>query len=167
MYLGTRIHSSKLFKPSCPSEPRPQENTCPLSFKARVCDSPHESATMICASKATTCSVKRERGENSGISPAFTVETTNLVSFWTSRVPAGPDRCSRRCTRSRLPAGTPCVCAHTRHLAPASRGRSHIFAAQPQSLRQSLPSRADRRRRFPSRAWSPLEKRTSKTVRYQ
>lgn len=103
----------------------------------------------------------------SGTPPAFIGEhmkITNLVSSWTSRVPAAPGRCSRRCTRSRPPAGKRCVCAHTPRPAPASRGRIHIFAAPPQSLRQSLPSRADRRRRFPSRAWSPWEKRATKTA---
>lgn len=61
IYLGTRTHSSKLFRPSCPSEPRPHEKTCPLSFRASVWDPPHDNATMICASRATTCSNRRQR----------------------------------------------------------------------------------------------------------
>lgn len=68
-YRGTRIHSSKLFRPSCPSVPRPQEKTWPLSFRASVWDSPHDTATMIWASSATTCS-KTRQGENDSTWPS-------------------------------------------------------------------------------------------------
>lgn len=65
-HRGTRTHSSKLFRPNCPSEPRPQENICPLSFRESVWDSPQDTATMICASRATTCSDGRQTEMFSG-----------------------------------------------------------------------------------------------------
>lgn len=61
IYRGTRTHSSKLFRPNCPSEPRPHEKICPLSFRATVWASPHDTATMVCASRATTCSNRWQR----------------------------------------------------------------------------------------------------------
>lgn len=64
IYRGTRTHSSKLLRPSCPSEPRPHEKTCPLSFRASVWDAPHDTAMMICASRATTCSNGRQRDKD-------------------------------------------------------------------------------------------------------
>lgn len=156
------MHSSKLFRPSCPSDPRPQEKTCPLSFRARVWDSPHDTATMICASRATTCSNRRQRPAFTWLTicyhtPIKTWKNTNLVSFWISRVPAVLGHYSHRCTLSHPPAGRLCFCGHTPHHALACRERIHIFVAQPLSLHQSHPNLAVRRKHFPSTAlWSKL-----------
>lgn len=157
IYLGTRTHSSKLFRPNCPSEPRPHEKTCPLSFRASVWDSPHDTATMICASRATTCSDRRQREMWCVILPTASIIKkmfliTNLVSFWTSRVPAALGHCSHRCILFHPPAERLCVCGHTPHHTLSSRERIHIFVVQPQSLHQSHPSLTVRRKHFPSTA---------------
>ncbi len=156
-YLGTRTHSSKLFRPNWPSEPRPHEKTCPLSFRASVWDSPHDTATMICASRATTCSDRRQRevlsvSVFSECNKEGKNKITYLVSSWTSHAPTALGHCSHRCTLSHPPAGRLCFCGHTPHHTLSSRGRNHIFVAQPQSLHRSHPSLAVRRKHFPSTA---------------
>lgn len=156
LYLGTRTHSSKFCSPNWPSEPRPHENTCPLSFRASVWDSPHDTATMICASRATTCSGGRRREPwliTSRHVTRLRTHSTNLVSCGTSRVPAVLGHCIHRCTLSRPPAGRLCACGRTPNRTLASRERIHIFVAQQQSLHRFPPSLAVHRRHFPSTAW--------------
>lgn len=156
IYLGTRTHSSKLFRPNWPSEPRPHEKICPLSFRASVWDAPHDTATIICASRATTCSNEWQRETCKGwliFAGVITIKSIpNLVFFWTSHAPAVPGHCSHRCILYHHPAGRLCVCGRTPHHTHFSPERTHIFVAQPQSLRQYHPSLTVRRKHFPSTA---------------